>query len=278
MRATILAYHAANVSGAAYEQNDHVAFAADLRAIHALGLHIVPLLWVVEALLGRSDRDLTRAVALTCDDGPDLDYFDVEHPTHGRQRSFFNAMIDFRREYGRDAQPDLHLTGFVIASPEARAIIDQRCLAGRGWMRDTWWRAAHASRLYAVENHSWDHNHAELPRTVQRDQVKGTFRSIDTYADADAEIRRASDWLDTHCPSRRTSLFAYPYGESNDYLLQEYLPRHAHEHRLRAAVGTDPAPVDSASDRWKLPRYVCGHHWTSRGALESLLREGAAAA
>jgi hypothetical protein len=274
MRAVVLAYHAVNIAGNDYGNNDHVAFAADLRLINDLGLRIVPLHWIVAQLLGHTDHDLSRCVALTCDDGSDFDYFDLDHPQHGPQRSLFNSLIDFRRERGYDAQPLLHLTDFVIASPEARSIIDQKCLVGRGWMRDTWWRAARASGLIAIENHSWDHNHAELPRTVQREQVKGTFHSIDSYADADAEIRQASDWLDAHVPSRNTSLFAYPYGESNDYLVREYLPQHANEHRLHAAFGTAPAPVEMASNRWNLPRYICGHHWSSPGDLENLLRDG----
>jgi peptidoglycan/xylan/chitin deacetylase (PgdA/CDA1 family) len=273
MRATILAYHAVNIAGNDYSNNDHVAFASDLETIHRLGLQIVPLAWVVDALLGRTDRDLSDVVALSCDDGSDFDYFDLDHPQHGRQRSLFNALIDFRRRHGVDAQPHLHLTSFVIASPVARETLDRRCLAGRNWMRDSWWRAAHASRLVAIENHSWDHNHAELPETVQRAQAKGTFRTIDTHADADAEIRQASDWLDQHCPARATSLFAYPYGETNDYLTGEYFPRHAHEHRLRAAAGTEPAPIDGSSDVWNLPRYVCGHHWSAPEALESILRD-----
>ncbi len=273
MRATILAYHAVNIAGNDYSNNDHVAFASDLETIHRLGLQIVPLAWVVDALLGRTDRDLSDVVALSCDDGSDFDYFDLDHPQHGRQRSLFNALIDFRRRHGVDAQPHLHLTSFVIASPVARETLDRRCLAGRNWMRDSWWRAAHASRLVAIENHSWDHNHAELSETVQRAQAKGTFRTIDTHADADAEIRQASDWLDQHCPARATSLFAYPYGETNDYLTGEYFPRHAHEHRLRAAAGTEPAPIDGSSDVWNLPRYVCGHHWSAPEALESILRD-----
>lgn len=278
MRATILTYHALNIAGNDYAGNDHVALAADLEVIHRLGLRVVPLGWIVDSLLGRDDRDLSNAVALTCDDGSDLDYFDIDHPQHGRQRSLFNVLVDFRRRHGVDAQPNLHLTSFVIASPAAREVLDQRCLAGLGWMRDTWWRAALASRLMAIENHSWDHNHAELPHTVQRDQVKGTFRSIDTHADADAEIRQASDWLDGRCPARTTSLFAYPYGESNDYLVREYFPRHAREHRLRAAFGTEPAPVEAGGEIWNLPRYVCGPHWSAPEGLERLLRDARAVA
>jgi hypothetical protein len=69
----------------------------------------------------------------------------------------------------------------------------------------------------------------------------------------------------------RAGLFAYPYGETNDYLVRDYLPNRIAEHRLRAAFGTDPEPVTRESERWNLPRYVCGHHWRSADALAALL-------
>jgi hypothetical protein len=272
MRVPVLTYHAVNIAGNDYLSNDHVAFASDLRTIDDLGLRVVPLEWVVGALLGRKDRDLSHAVALSCDDGSWFDYYDLDHPAHGRQRSLFNALIDFRRERGVSAQPHLHLTSFVIASPDAREQIDRTCLVGRGWMGHGWWRAAQASGLVAIENHSWDHNHLAIPDTVQRDGIRGSFVPIDTWAEADAEIRQASDWLDAHCPSRSTRLFAYPYGETNEYLLDTYLPLHTDEHRLHAAFGTGPGPVMASSPRWNLPRYVCGHHWKTSGELEAILR------
>ncbi|HET6546573.1 MAG TPA: hypothetical protein VFG55_07505, partial [Rhodanobacteraceae bacterium] len=181
MRVPVLTYHAVNIAGNDYANNDHVAFAADLRLIDDFGLRIVPLQRVVDVLLGQDDGDLSGCVALSCDDGSCFDYYDLDHPVHGRQRSLFNAMIDFRRERGMAAQCDLHLTSFVIASPEARQCIDRACLVGRGWMNDGWWRAAQASGLIAIENHSWDHNHVAMPRTEQRDRNKGTFLPIDTY-------------------------------------------------------------------------------------------------
>lgn len=278
MRVPILTYHAVNIAGNDYADNDHVAFAADLRVIDDLRLRIVPVHWVVDQLLGTAQRDLSDCVALTCDDGSYFDYHDLDHPTHGRQRSLFNAMIDFRRDRGRDAQPNLHLTSFVIASPEARAHIDRVCLADRGWMGDGWWRAAQASGLMAIENHSWDHNHVAVPQTAQRDQIKGSFKPIDTWAEADAEIRQASDFIDAQFPVPRTSLFAYPYGESNEFLRNTYFPEHADEHRMRAAFGAGigPAPVELESPRWNLPRYVYGHHWHSPEALEDLLRDAVA--
>jgi len=270
MRVPVLAYHSNNVGGNAYAENDHVALAADLRTIHGLGLRIVSLSRVVDALLGGAPESaLDNTVAISFDDGSWFDWHDLDHPTCGPQRSFANILRDFAAETGAT----VHATSFVIVSPEARAILDQTCLISRGWWGGEWWREAEREGLIAIESHSWDHNHHTLPVTAQRDQNKGTFRSIDTHADADAEIRHASDWLDAHCRAPRAGLFAFPYGETNEYLLREYLPNHVGEHRLRAAFGTDPEPVGRGSDRWNLPRYVCGHHWGSPDALASLLED-----
>ncbi len=278
MRAIVLAYHAVNIAGNDYASNDHVAFAADLRLLHDLGF--------ASCRCTGSSRNCAARPTAIC-------HAASRSPATMARTSIIststiqamvasaacsNHLIDFRRERGYPAQSQLHLTSFVIASPEARAVIDQRCLGGLGWMGDNWWRAAQASGLIAIENHSWDHNHAELAQTVQHAQVKGTFHSIDNYADADAEIRQASDWLDAACPARKTSLFAYPYGESNDYLVNEYFPRHAHAHRLHAAFGTQPVPIGAQDDHWSLGRYICGHHWSSPEQLRQLLRDGFGAA
>ena len=69
----------------------------------------------------------------------------------------------------------------------------------------------------------------------------------------------------------RASLLAYPYGRYSEYLAREYLPRFADEHRVRAAFATAPEPVTPASDRWALPRYVCGHHWQAPEELRRVL-------
>ena len=124
--------------------------------------------------------------------------------------------------------------------------------------------------LLAIESHSWDHNHDTLPATVMGAAAKGTFANVSEWAQADAEIRQAADWLDAFLGTR-ASLFAYPYGQGSAYLREEYFPRFAHEHRVRAAFGTAPAPVTPASDRWNLPRYVCGFHWQSPEEFEALL-------
>ena len=70
----------------------------------------------------------------------------------------------------------------------------------------------------------------------------------------------------------RAGLLAYPYGETNEYLVRDYLPRHVGEHRLRAAFGTLPEPVGKTSERWDLPRFVCGHHWGSVEEFAALMK------
>ena len=270
MKVPILTYHSNNISGNDYATNDHVALADDLRTIARLGLRIVPAQEVVDVLLGEApSARVENAVALTFDDGSYFDWHDMPHPSCGPQRGFAGILRDFVAATGAQA----HATSFVIVSPEARAVLDVTCMAGLDWWRDDWWRDAAREGLVAIENHSWDHNHATLPRTAQRDQRKGTFTSIDSHADADAEIRAAADWLDAHLAPYRSTLFAYPYGEWNDYLVREYLPQHLHEHRLRAAFTGEPHPVEADSNRWLLPRYICGLHWKTPADLEALLRD-----
>lgn len=268
MRVPVLTYHSNNINGVDYASNDHVALAEDLRLIHGRGLRIVPLSRVVDVLLGEApEADVTQAVAISFDDGSWFDWHDIEHPSYGPQRGFAAILREFAAETGAS----VHATSFVIVSPDARVILDTTCLIGRGWWTDVWWREAQLEGLISIESHSWDHNHATLPVTAQHEPRKGTFLTIDSYADATREIRYASDWLDAYLAPHRASLFAYPYGESNTYLVRDYLPRFQREHRLRAAFTTEPRPIESTSHRWSLPRYVCGQHWNALSGLAAVL-------
>jgi hypothetical protein len=270
MRVPVLTYHSNNIGGNDYADNDHVALAIDLAQIHTRGLRIVPLARVVDVLLGLAPQsEVDHAVAISFDDGSWFDWHDLDHPACGRQRAFAGILRDFKAATGATA----HATSFVIVSPQAREILDRTCLIGRRWWTDDWWPEAEREGLIAIESHSWDHNHHTLPETAQRDQRKGTFRAIDQFVDADAEIRAANDWLDAHCRTPRAGLFAYPYGETNDYLLRDYLPNCVAEHRLRAAFGTEAHPAEMSSHRWNLPRYVCGRDWKSPGAFARLIDE-----
>lgn len=269
MRVPVLTYHSNNVAGNDYTGNDHVAFAADLRLIDDLGLSIVPLQRVIDRLLGRHADDLDRCVALTCDDGTDLDWRDIDWPGCGIQRSFCNCLRDFRADRAA-RQPHLHLTSFVIADPGARARMDRECLYGRDWMHDDWWRNAEASGLVTIGNHSWDHNHPCLPSPGPHGLERGDFAAVTTEAQAEFEIAGAQDFLHEKI-GRVPTTFCYPFGHVGAFLHGDWLPRRGPGIGLDAAVGDGATPVTLASDRWNLPRYICGWHWKTPEELRAIL-------
>lgn len=270
MDVPVLTYHSAYISGDDYDCNDHVAFYHDLRLVHKLGLRIVSLDSMVDRIRGGAAH-LNGYVALTMDDGTNFDYYDLPHPIWGTQRSMLNIMKDFIEEFGAAAQPELHATSFVIASSDARNELDRTCLVSCNWYTDEWWPEAIASGLMGIGNHSWDHNHLSLDIVAQRHQDKGTFLNIDTYPDADAQIRRASDFLAEHTSDGASHLFAYPFGEVNDYLAHSYLPKYVGEHKLKAAFTTRPNQVSGTNSIWALPRLVCRDDWHSTDELAAIL-------
>jgi hypothetical protein len=271
MRVAILAYHSQNIAGREYGSNDHVALREDLASLARMGVRLASLRAVVDALDGAMPvAAVDRCVAITCDDGTIFDWEDAEHPFHGPQASFANLVS----EHGaRCAVPPVALTSFVIASREARAEIDHGCYLGYPFSSDAWWSEAARSGQVAIENHSWDHAHASVSRIAQREQRKGTFLGIDNFDDAQAQVGRAADFIDEHVGIGQTTLFAYPYGEVPPYLADEYFPRFRHLHRVRAAITDRPGVVTEGSDRWRLPRFVCGKHWRTSEGFEALIKD-----
>ena len=266
-RCPVLLYHSQNVAGNDCASNDHVALANDLRLIHQLGMQIIPLVWLVEWLLGERDLDIEGCVCISFDDGVDADVRDLDFPQFGSQRSFLNVMLDFQHEFGPSAQPQLHATSFVIASPEARAVMDEHSLFGQEWMSEDWWRRAHDNDLLAVANHSWDHEHPDLVHIGGT--PAGDFLTVNTKVKADQQIFVAGKHI-AAVGDRWPELFAYPYGQASDYLYLEYFPLCRH-HRTRAAFSTEPQAVTPDSDRWQLGRYVCGRDWRSDDDLKQVL-------
>ncbi len=265
----VLTYHSMKVSGTGHADNDHVAFAEDLERIHALGLRIVPAGEVARACVEGRLASLRGCVALTMDDGADFDAFDLPHPTWGPQRGMLGILRDFRARHGEAAQPTLHATSFAIVSPEARERLDRHHMIGCRWWNDDWWRYAEATGLLSIESHSWDHNQESLERTAAL-APRGTF-ALSTPEEADGEIAQASRYLQERRGRQGDVLFAYPYGPASEFLAGEYFPQESAGHGVFAAFTTDGAPVASGSDRFRLPRFVCGWHWKSADELERLL-------
>jgi peptidoglycan/xylan/chitin deacetylase (PgdA/CDA1 family) len=274
MKALVLAYHSHNISGTTYATNDHVAFASDLRVLTSSHAHIVDLPTIVAAMREGLTGPDVALVAITFDDGPLFDYADFTHPLHGPQRSFLNIMQDFRAEAGNDAQPTLHATSFVIASPHARRAMEKAPECGytylQDWLTDDWWDAAVDTGLMGIGNHSWDHVHPAVDSIATRSQVRGDFGMIDDERDADAEIRAASDFINARVRGR-CDMFAYPFGHVNDFLAKDYLPNQRGRHGMKAAFGTGGRAISREDSVWDIPRAVCGHHWHSPEELVSLL-------
>lgn len=266
----ILTYHARNVYGASYEKNDHVALASDLVTLTELGWRVERLSSVVDAFL--SGQVPRKTVCLTFDDGTDYDFRELNDPQYGPQPGFLGVFRQFQARFP-GAQPTLHATSFVIASPEARQAMDTHCVYGRGWMGDGWWQEALASGMMGIGNHSWDHNHEVVPVVAQRNQEKGNFFCIDTFDDAEAQIRRAHAYIAERAPNAAVDLFCYPYGHVPPYLRDTYLPTQGRSFApiVRAAFGTEAGFLGAASDRWNLPRLVCGWHWKSPKDLQQWL-------
>lgn len=274
----VLAYHAGLVEGPAYDQNDHVALAADLRVIAASGRRVVPLQWVVDALLGRRDwTTLERAVALSCDDGTAFDAVRGRaYGPHGPQPSLLGVLEDWVAE-DPVARADAEITSFVIASPEARAAMDRDCLFGAGDLGSDWWPAARASGRFAFGSHGWDHNHPVLPPEPRTGLVRGDFHAVDDAAKAEFEIAQAQAFL-AEALGEAPRLFAYPFGHVPPFLRDAWLPERGLALGLDAAFDTTPAHLAPWADRWQLPRYVCRWHWRSPEGLARLLDHGDVAA
>jgi peptidoglycan/xylan/chitin deacetylase (PgdA/CDA1 family) len=263
----ILTYHSQNIAGGTPADNDHLALAADLVQLTRCGYRIVPLDHLTDWMDGnRSDEEMDRCLCLTFDDGCDFDVRDLDYPGHGVQRSFMGILQDFAAKAGPAAQPELHATSFVIASSEARRTIDAGSLFARGWIGNDWWRRTDQAGLIAIGNHSWDHNHPDL-----EGEGRGQFHAIDSMAQCLEQVVRAGAAIEAKT-GRWPCYFAYPFGESSAYIREQFFPSQGGVHGCVAALGTVAGKARLDSDRWNLPRFVCGRDWKSPQELIKLIR------
>lgn len=265
----ILTYHALHAPGWDYDSNDHVALETDLARLRELGYRVVPLNMLVQHLFVKPIAALEKGpyVGLCFDDGTDLDYFDFSHPGYGELKSF-HTILTGQAGMGWDGGIPV-ATSFVIASSQARTELDEACIAGRGQWRDSWWLEAARGGVLQIANHSWDHTHASLNSIVVDEQQRGHFAGIVDYESADAEILQAERYIRQKCKNASVPLFAYPYGEFNEFLTGYYFP--ARKQWFDAAFTTAGQPVTTASKRWLMPRFVCGLHWDTPAGLDAIL-------
>jgi len=261
-----------NVIKNTYAENEHPSSKSDIEMIEALGLQIIPLSRVVDWHEGTiPDAEVSRSVAITFDDGSWFDFYDLDHPTCGMQRSMFNILKDTKSRYG--ATWPVHATSFVISSPQARSSLDKSCMIGKDWWGDQWWLEAASSGMMDIECHSWDHLHPELDHVAQQDQIKGDFSQVKSFEDAEIQFNNAGRYIGKILAGKRPTLFAYPWGAFSDYVINEYLPKYRSRHKYRAAFTIEPKAVSKSDNTWLLPRFVFQRDWRSPEGLEAILND-----
>lgn len=260
----VLTYHGYNIAGNDYHNNDHVALAEDLQWLAVAGWTIVPLQAAVRSLFEDEPFVLPeRSVAISFDDATDLDWMDVAFGALGHQRGLAGILRDWQQQHPEQSPP--HATTFVIAAPDARAVMAKRALSHGHGMGDDWWAEAEQSGIMSIGNHSWDHRH---PLVVPA--AGGHFFGVADAAQADLQVRQAAEFIAARSGTW-PKLFAYPWGQASDYLRYVYFPEARSAHACLAAFGTEPELMHAGSDRWYLPRFVCGEHWCSPEDLKNLL-------
>jgi Polysaccharide deacetylase len=271
VRAAVLTYHSQNVTGNDYATNDHIALREDLHFLTRTGWPVVSARTLVAALTAGFETLVPeRAVVLTCDDGTSLDWDTFTHPAHGEQQSF-RSIIQSALQAGLSAPNRGAMTSFVIASPQAHAAIDATQHAGIRITRDDWWTDAVRDGTFELGCHSWDHCAPGLPETARAFSTEGTFKDIAALEHADQQVRVAGEHIRACCGDpAQARLFAYPYGETSPLLLDTYMPMH--KHGMEAAFTDGAQPVTIETNRWAIPRYVCGAHWKSSLGLVNILR------
>jgi peptidoglycan/xylan/chitin deacetylase (PgdA/CDA1 family) len=270
-RVPILTYHGLHAPGWGYHENDHIALEQDLDLLDRSGFKVLPLSLLVRQLFdpGAPQLGQGKLVALSFDDGTDLDYVDFSHPDYGYLKSFRNLLLEKDGLAWDGAAPAG--TSFVIASPDARVELDRTCIAGRGQWGDDWWREAAEKSPLEIANHSWDHTHPSLSHLAVDPVHRGKFNTIGDFETADTEILQAEQYIRGKTRQASVPLFAYPYGESNDFLVNEYFP--ARREWFTAAFTTAGEPATEGCNRWQIPRFVCGEHWSSPEGLTDILKD-----
>ena len=84
------------------------------------------------------------------------------------------------------------------------------------------------------------------------------------------QILDAEAYLTRKLGDRRSRLFAYPYGHVSSYLCEEFFPEHQRE--FKAAFATGGGYFTQESNRWAIPRFVCGEDWRTPEGLLAILR------
>ena len=82
------------------------------------------------------------------------------------------------------------------------------------------------------------------------------FDTITNYSDAHIQIALANEMLCQITKNRSVPYFAFPYGQTSEYLIKDYLPKKKSIHGLKAAFTTGGTCLTQETLIWKIPRFV----------------------
>ena len=143
MRIPILTYHSLKARGTNYQSSDHDALEVDLTLLKENGFRVERLITLVDAFnRGQADDyEGEKVCAITFDDGATHDFVDFYHPDRGLLKSFARILAE-ATDSSRVGWDEVPATSFVIASPDARDMLDVQCIAGRNQWHHHWWEEA----------------------------------------------------------------------------------------------------------------------------------------
>ena len=272
MRGAIFCYHAQNCGDGKDAISDHESLQDNLDAIARFNLPIIPLETIARALTDPLDHPLPDYfVGLSADDGTYLDWHDYQHPSLGLQKSFAGIVNEHCDQHALPKSG--MLTSFVIASPEARSLIDEECYASLPLSDEDWWQEAADEGLIHIENHSWDHAHPAVGDAALDPDSLGSFQAVAGEEIAAAQITQAQSYINDNCrqSNRHSCLFAYPYGHTNNYLISQFLPNQGRNSGIVGAFSTERAFVTYNTNPYCIPRFVCGEAWNVPTEFDAIL-------
>jgi hypothetical protein len=295
-----LVYHSSDrYAPCGYNAESAVTLGADLEALHARGITVVPVYWIVEWALGLRDGSTlpAKVVGITADDGYDMDWTSIylENATCPNRQSFKDVLLDFKAEHPEYPWYSPHISSFVIASPVERSYYHDNATPPYMYQTDSWWAAAQASGFMEIYNHSADHDDEQLTYQ-QHDPDLGIDLPVGGYYDGDwhgrgnfnrvnndetsrYEVTNAAAYIE-RVTNAWPDLFAYPFGGASvpQPGLLNYLINRQDEHHTLAAftdrtVFVSRAYVQSngAAGPYLLGRFVQGRDWTSPSGFQALL-------
>jgi peptidoglycan/xylan/chitin deacetylase (PgdA/CDA1 family) len=246
---------------------------ADLNELARRNYQILSIERLVSILKGEESVALIsnkKLVCITFDDGKRWDFYD-DYRKDGSKIKSFRTLLNESLETVPMYLSGTRALSFVIASPEAR---HDMCIMANDpldVLTDDWWKKSSIEGVIGIANHSWDHLHSALENVRQKDNKKGSFFDIETYADAKGQIIDAQHVIDEIIDNRSIPAFGYPYGHVSTYLKKEFFPQYGNKMGIHGAFNTAGEPVTQDCCIWDIPRYVCGYHWRSPEAFSELL-------